>query len=256
MLTNDVKRKLKAGKPVVGVWLALGDAIVAESLAAQGWDWLTVDTEHNPIDLLTMTCMFQAIGRYPVAPLARIPEVSELGIKRILDAGAWGFVAPNVKTREEAQIVADFGQYPPRGKRSLGSGRFALSFNTDPKTYFERANEEILRVVQIEDIAAVKRIDEILSVPGIDACFIGPNDLCNSMGLAPSLDPPHKEYEEAIQAILRSARKHGVAPGVHTPGPEAVNRRLAEGWLMVGCTSDLYHLTAGAKAALAAIKKP
>ena len=100
MLTNDVKRKLKAGKPVVGVWLALGDAIVAESLAAQGWDWLTVDTEHNPIDLLTMTGMFQAIGRYPVAPLARIPEVSELGIKRILDAGAWGFVAPNVKTRE------------------------------------------------------------------------------------------------------------------------------------------------------------
>ena len=111
-------------------------------------------------------------------------------------------------------------------------------------------------MVQIEDIAAVKRIDEILSVPGIDGCFIGPNDLCNSMGLAPSLDPPHKEYEEAIQAILRSARKHGVAPGVHTPGPEAANRRLAEGWLMVGCTSDLYHLTAGAKAALAAIKKP
>ena len=93
-------------------------------------------------------------------------------------------------------------------------------------------------------------------MPGIDACFIGPNDLCNSMGLAPSLDPPHKEYEEAIQAILRSAKKHGVAPGVHTPGPEAVNRRLAEGWLMVGCTSDNYHLTAGAKAALAAIKKP
>ena len=111
-------------------------------------------------------------------------------------------------------------------------------------------------MVQIEDIAAVKRIDEILSVPGIDACSIGPNDLCNSMGFAPSLDPPHKEYEEAIQTILRSARKHGVAPGVHTPTPDAVNRRLAEGWLMVGCTSDLYHLAAGAKAALAAIKRP
>jgi 2-keto-3-deoxy-L-rhamnonate aldolase RhmA len=136
MLTNGVKRKLKAGKPVVGVWLALGDAIVAESLVAQGWDWLTVDTEHNPIDLLTMTGMFQALGRYPVAPLARIPEVST-------------------------------------------------------------------------------------------------NDLCNSMGLSPPLDPPHQHYEEAIQAILRSAGKHGVAPDVHTPTPEAVNRRLAEGWLMV-----------------------
>src|SRR3989304_3145643 len=118
MLTNDVKRKLKAGRPVVGVWLALGDAIVAESLAAQGWDWLTVDTEHNPIDLLTMTGMFQAIGRYPVAPLARIPEVRGLGIKRVLDAGPWGFVAPNVKTREEAQIVPAYGQSPPKGRRA------------------------------------------------------------------------------------------------------------------------------------------
>src|SRR3989304_7526477 len=132
MLTNEVKRKLKGGKPVGGVWLALGDPIVAESLAAQGWDWLTVDTEHNPIDLLTMAGMFQAIGRYPTAPLARIPEVSELGIKRILDAGAWGFVAPNVKTREEAKIVADFGQYPPRGRGGPGSGPLAPGLQTRP----------------------------------------------------------------------------------------------------------------------------
>ena len=194
-----------------------------------------MDTEHNPIDLLTMTGMFQAIGRYPVAPLARIPEVSELGIKRILDAGAWGFVAPNVKTREEAQIVADYGQYPPKGKRSLGSGRFALSFNTDPKTYFERANEEILRVVQIEDIAAVKRIDEILSVPGIDACFIGPNDLCNSMGLAPSLDPPAQGVrggDPGHPAIGREARRGAGRPHAGSRGGQPPARgRVADGRL-------------------------
>lgn len=254
MIPNPVKRKLKQGKPAVGMWLAIGDPIVVETLAAQGWDWLVVDTEHNPIDLLTMTTMFQAIGRFPTVPMLRIPEISELGIKRPLDAGAWGFVAPNVKTREEAQVVADYGQYPPQGKRSLGSGRYTLSFKTDPQTYFQRANEEILRVVQIEHIDGVRNIDAILSVPGIDACYIGPNDLCASMNLSPSLEPPHREFEEAVQTILRAAQKYGVVPGIHCAQPETVNRRMAEGWRLVGCTSDIYHLAAGAKAARAIIK--
>jgi 4-hydroxy-2-oxoheptanedioate aldolase len=254
MTENPVKRKLKEGRPAVGVWLAIGDPITAESLAAQGWDWLVVDLEHNPIDLLAATTMFQAIGRFPCAPMARIPEVSELGIKRILDAGAWGVVAPNVKSREEAQLLADYGQYPPRGKRSLGSGRHALSFHTDAPTYFARADAEILRVVQIEHIEGVRRIDAVLSVPGIDACFIGPNDLCASMGLPPSLEPPHPEYEEAVQTILRAAQKHGVAPGIHTARPETASRRIAEGWRLVGCGSDLAYLTGAARAARTAIR--
>src|SRR3990172_12648876 len=251
---NQMKRKLKAGQPAVGVWIALGDPIIVEHLAAQGWDWLCVDTEHNPIDLATLTGMFQAIGRYPCAPMARIPEVSELGIKRILDAGAWGIVAPNIKTREEAEIVAAYAQYPPRGRRSIGSGRHALSFHTDVATYLERADDEILRVVQIEHVDALRNLDAIFSVPGIDACVIGPNDLCASMGLAPSLEPPHREFEEAIQTIKRSALKHGVPPGIHCATPETVNRRIAEGWRFMGILGDVRFLTAGAKAARDAIR--
>jgi 4-hydroxy-2-oxoheptanedioate aldolase len=249
MLTNTVKQKLQAGQPAVGVWCALGDSLVVEHLAAQGWDWLCVDTEHNPIDLQTLATMFQAIGRYPVAPLARVPEISEMAIKRVLDAGAWGIVAPNVKTVEEARVVADYAQYPPEGRRSIGSGRHALSFRTDTQGYLARANAEILRVVQIEHAEAVRNIDAILAVPGIDACFIGPNDLCASLGLAPSLEPPHPEFARAIESILRAARKHGVIPGIHTARPETAARRIAEGWRLVGCGSDLAYLTAGAAAA-------
>ena len=254
MTTNEMKRKLKDGKPAIGVWIALGDPIIVEHLAAQGWDWLCVDTEHNPIDLATMTSMFQAIGRYPCAPMARIPEVSELGIKRILDAGAWGIVAPNVKTREEAELVAAYAQSPPQGRRSIGSGRHALSFHTDMETYLQRANDEILRVVQIEHVDALPNLDAIFSVPGIDACFIGPNDLCASMGLAPSLEPPHREFAEAIGVILAAARRHGVAPGIHNARPETASRRIADGWRMVGCGSDIAHVTAGARGALEAIR--
>ena len=254
MTANEMKRKLKDGKPAIGVWIALGDPIIVEHLAAQGWDWLCVDTEHNPIDLATLTGMFQAIGRYPCAPMARIPEVSELGIKRILDAGAWGIVAPNIKTREEAEIVAAYAQYPPRGRRSIGSGRHALSFHTDVATYLERADDEILRVVQIEHVDALRNLDAIFSVPGIDACFIGPNDLCASMGLTPSLEPPHREFDEAIRTILAAARRHGVAPGIHNATAATANRRIADGWLMVGCGSDIAYVTAGARAAREAIR--
>jgi len=255
MTPNPVKEKLSAGQAAVGLWLAIGDPLVAEHLAAQGWDWLVVDTEHNPIDLLAAATMFQAISRFPVAPMVRIPEISELGIKRVLDAGAFGFVAPNVKTREEAQVVADYGQYPPRGKRSLGSGRYAPAFATDAATYFARANDEILRVVQIEHADGVRNIDAILSVPGIDACYIGPNDLCASMGLSPSLEPPHAEYEEAVQAIFRAAKRHRVISGIHCGTPETARRRIAEGWQLVGCASELSHLLAATRASRAIIER-
>ena len=254
MTPNPVKRKLKEGKAVVGTWLNLPDPFAAEAIAALGFDWLVVDTEHSPIDLHAMTTMFQAIGRFPVAPMARIPWNNEENIKRVLDAGAWGFVAPNVKSREEAELVVQAAKYPPQGIRSLGGGRHSLSFQTDPATYFKRANDEIVVVVQIEHIDAVRKIDEILSVPDVDACFIGPNDLCASMGLTPSLEPPHKEFEEAAQTILRSAQRHRVAAGIHCATAETVNRRIREGWRFMGILGDLRFMTAGAKAALDSIK--
>ena len=149
MTPNPVKRKLKEGKPVVGTWLNLPDPFAAEALAALGFDWLVVDTEHSPIALAVMAQMFQAIGRFPTAPMVRIPWNNEENIKRVLDAGAWGFVAPNVKSREEAELVVAAAKYPPQGIRSLGGGRHSLSFKTDTPSYYQKANDEIGVVLQI-----------------------------------------------------------------------------------------------------------
>jgi 4-hydroxy-2-oxoheptanedioate aldolase len=254
MTPNPVKRKLREGKAVIGTWLNLADSIAAEALAALGFEWLVVDAEHGPIDLAAMAHMFQAIGRFPAAPMARIARNAEEHIKRVLDAGAWGFVAPNVRSREEAELVVAAAKYPPTGIRSLGIGRHHLSFKTDPATYYQRANDEILVVLQIEHIDGVRKIDDILSVPGVDACYIGPNDLCASMGLAPSLEPPHREFEDAVQTIKRAAVRRGVAPGIHCATAETVNRRIAEGWRFVGVLGDVRFLTLGAKAVRDAIK--
>jgi 4-hydroxy-2-oxoheptanedioate aldolase len=254
MMPNHVKHKLKAGTPAIGTWLNIGDPISAEAVAELGFDWLVIDAEHGPIDRATMATMFAAIGRYPVAPMARLTDISEGAIKRVLDAGGWGFVAPNVKSRDEAELIASAAKYPPQGARSLGWGRHSLSFRTDPQTYFEKANDEILVVAQIEHIDAVDKIDDILSIRGIDACYVGPNDLCASCGLSPSLEPPYREFEEMMQTVLAAARRHEVAAGIQCALPETVNRRIGEGWTLLGIGNDLRFLTASAKAAREAIK--
>ncbi|HXG15487.1 MAG TPA: aldolase/citrate lyase family protein, partial [Calidithermus sp.] len=130
MTPNHVKRALRAGRAQFGTLLNFGDPLVAEAMASVGFDWLLVDTEHGPIDLATLATMFATITRYPVAPLVRVPALGEEHVKRVLDAGAWGVLAPNVRTREEAERLVAACKYPPAGGRSLGAGRFALSFRT------------------------------------------------------------------------------------------------------------------------------
>jgi 4-hydroxy-2-oxoheptanedioate aldolase len=253
MTPNHVKRQIRAGKPQFGSLLNFGDPLVAEMMAAVGFDWLLVDTEHGPIDLATLATMFAVVTRYPVAPFVRVHALSEENVKRVLDAGAWGVLAPNIRTREEAELLVAACKYPPAGVRSLGAGRFALSFKTDALTYFARANDEILVIAQIEHVDAIKNIDAILSVPGIDACYVGPNDLCASMGLAPSLEPPHREFEEAMQIVFSAARRHGVAPGIHCSTTETVNRRIREGWPLVGMLNDQRMLLSAATSIRAAV---
>lgn len=253
MTPNHVKQRLRAGRPAFGTLLHLADPLAAELMASVGFEWLLVDTEHGPIDLATLATMFATITRYPVAPLVRVHALAEENVKRVLDAGAWGVLAPNVRTAEEAATLVAACKYPPAGVRSLGAGRFALSFRTDPQTYFARANDEVLVIVQIEHVDAVKNIDAILGVPGVDACYVGPNDWCASAGLAPSLEPPHREFEEAMQTVLAAARRHGVAAGIHCQTAETVNRRIAEGWTLVGMVNDHRFLMAGARAARDAV---
>jgi len=254
MIPNHVKQRLRAGKACFGSLLNFGDPLVAELMASAGFDWLLADTEHGPIDLATLAMMFATITRYPCAPFVRVHALSEESVKRVLDAGAWGVLAPNIRTREEAERLVRACTYPPRGVRSLGAGRFALSFKTDAPTYFQRANDEILVIAQIEHVDGVRNIDAILSVPGIDACYVGPNDWCASAGLAPSLEPPHPEFEAAMQKILAAARRHGVAAGIHCLKPETVNRRIREGWTLVGMVNDQRFLLGAAKAARDAVK--
>jgi 4-hydroxy-2-oxoheptanedioate aldolase len=232
---NTVKRLLQEGKPAIGTWLGLGSPLAAEWLAHQGFDWLNIEQEHGAIDASLTQSLLQAISTTDVIPLVRIPWKDPAFAKRALDAGAYGLFVPTINTRDEAELMIRAMRYPPLGFRGLGGTRRQLYGGPD---YVEHANEEILVILMIETAEGVRNADEILSVPGVDACFVGPNDLAASLGLEPTLDPLFPEYEEAIAQVLQACRRHGVAPGIHTPSGKRCADRIEQGWQLNAVNSD------------------
>src|SRR5437762_12016563 len=111
MRINPVKRTLRSGKPSFGAWLSLGDLYATRVLARMGFDWLTLDIEHSPIDWSQAAMIFAAVADAGCVPLARVPKGNHDYIKRVLDAGAWGIVAPMVDTVEQARIAISACKY-------------------------------------------------------------------------------------------------------------------------------------------------
>lgn len=250
MKENTVKEKLAAGQPAVGTWLSLCSPIAAEYMAHLGWDWLVVDTEHSPIGFETTVQCFQAIATTPTIPMARVAWNDAALIKRLLDAGALGLVVPMVNTVAQAEQAVAAMKYPPRGVRSLGGGR-CMVYGDD---YFSWANDQVACIVQIEHIEAVRNAEAILSVEGVDACFIGPNDLAGSMGIKPDMSVSDPRHEEAIQEVLRAAKKVGTPAGIHVPDAEHVSRRIEQGFQFIAITNDAGFMRTGARQAMSAIR--
>ena len=247
MKTNHVRAKLKRGEPSLGTWLVLPDPVSAQLMGRIGFDWLTVDMEHGPVNIETAARSFTAIAAGGTAPLVRIPWNTGENIKRVLDCGAWGIVVPMVNSRAEAELVARSARYMPLGDRSVGGSLHAASFDTDPPTYYERANEELLVIVMLEHVKGVENADDILSVPGIDGCFIGPNDLHKSMNKKPMFDSDDKQFVEAVNHVRVTAKKHGIASGIHVPDAASAQRRIAEGFQFIAVTSEAGMMLAKAK---------
>ena len=239
MKTNPVRAKLKRGEPSVGTWLNLAEPVAAQLMARAGFDWLTVEMEHSHVTFEHAARSFAIIAATGCVPLVRVPFNTTENIKRVLDTGAWGIVVPLVNSRAECEAVVRAARYRPVGQRTIGGQLGPANFATDAATYFARANDEILVVVMAETAEAVANIDDILSVPGIDAVFIGPNDLHASLGAAPAFDSDLPAFNDALARILASAKKHGVAPGIHVADAAQAKRRIAEGWQFIAISSEV-----------------
>jgi 4-hydroxy-2-oxoheptanedioate aldolase len=245
---NPVKRALKAGDPQIGTWLSLGSVIAARFLARSGLPWLTVDMEHSHTDIQTAALMFGAIADAGCVPLARVWAERHEYIKSVLDCGAMGIVVPMVMDADEVRTIVAACKYPPLGNRSLGGGLHALNYGATAENYFLRADEEILVVIQTEHIRAVEAADEIYAVPGIDAIFVGPNDLAASLRTADGTPPSKALMEDTLQRILAAAKRHGVPCGLHVQTAADASRRAAEGWQFIAVASELKFMLEGADA--------
>jgi 4-hydroxy-2-oxoheptanedioate aldolase len=217
-------------------------------MARLGFDWLSVDMEHsaqNPILVAEMIATIADAGTS--APFVRIPYNSVEWFKWVLDAGAWGVIVPMVNTREEAQRAVECSRYPPVGMRSIGGVFGPYGFGvTDRPSYARAANNEILVIIQIESVQALQNLDEILSVPGIDVAFIGPNDLHAQLGLPPSSEGAEPAFMEALERVKAAARKHSVALGIFSSDGEAAAERIRQGFQMVTVTTDISSMIAAA----------
>lgn len=228
------KQKLKQHKPLIGTIQALPSPEITEILANTGLDWIWIDMEHSTIDIPTMQHMLQAAnGKCPC--IVRPPSHESAYIKKILDAGADGILIPLVNTPDDANQMVKLCKYPPDGQRSIGIAR-AHGYGMRFQEYVDNANEDITVIVQVEHIDAIKNIDQIVKVPGLDAILIGPYDLSGSMGKTGKVNDP--EVQKQIEIARKTALNANLHVGIFTASPENVKELVEKGFSFIAVGLD------------------
>jgi 2-keto-3-deoxy-L-rhamnonate aldolase RhmA len=233
---NTLKNRLRSGEALLGSWLSVAHPTVAEVMGRAGYDWLIADMEHGILTLDALQTLLQVVDSTPAAALVRVPWNDQVLIKQVLETGPAGLIIPQVNTAEEAEAGVRAAMYPPRGIRGIGCQR-AAGFGACFTDYLQHANENLCIGVQIEHERAMQNLDAIADVEGVDLLFIGANDLSASMGLLGQ--PTHPRVLEAIQRVLETGRRAGVAVGLMASDPDDASRRFAEGFQFVGIGHDV-----------------
>jgi 4-hydroxy-2-oxoheptanedioate aldolase len=249
---NTLRSTLTSGGVVVNGWLAIPSSFSAEVMAHQGFDSLTIDMQHGVVDYQAAVTMLQAISTTSVIPLARVPWGDPAWVMKLLDAGAYGVICPMISNRAQAEALVQICRYPPLGYRSFGPIRAKYYAGAD---YHDHANDEILVIAQIETNEALENLDEILTVPGLDAVYVGPSDLSLAMGHQPRQGQNDAPVVAAKKRIVEACKRHGVPAGIHNQTAEAALSMVAEGYQFVTIASDDRFLSAKAGAEVAAMRK-
>jgi 4-hydroxy-2-oxoheptanedioate aldolase len=236
-----------SGGNTVGVWLAVPSPITAEVAARCGADFVCADLQHGMNDEMSLVGVSQAARLGGSRPIARVSWNDPSAIGRALDLGAEGVIVPMVNSGPEAAAAVAAARYAPVGIRSFGP----LVTGMHMPRYSSTANDTVALIPMIETVAALRHLDDILSTPGIDAIYVGPDDLGISLGLPVGTRDEHPVFAEAVQTVLEGCRRHGVVPGIHATGGWAA-RRLEQGFRLMAATSELGAMEAGLAQAMRA----
>jgi 4-hydroxy-2-oxoheptanedioate aldolase len=251
MRENRLRTLWQQNRCAVNGWLAIPNSFSAEVMAQSGWDTLTIDMQHGLVDEAAMLTMLQAISTTATVPIVRVPWLAPGILMKALDAGAYGVICPMINTREEAQQLVAWTHYAPQGTRSFGPVRASIYGGAD---YASQANKTVVVFAMIETAQALENLDDILSVEGLDAIYIGPSDLSLSLGCKPVLDDCEPKASQAIAHILARAKAHGVRAAVHNAGVASALMRRGMGFDLVTVGSDARLMAAGAADVVGAMK--
>lgn len=251
MRPNETKGRLQNGQVALGTFCTSASALIVEAMGHAGYDFVTVDLQHGENSVGNLQGMLQALSNTRATPLVRVPANMAVYIQRSLDLGAYGIMVPLVNTAADAQAVLESVRYAPAGARSWGPIRGLLYGGAD---YFTTAQQELLTIVMLETAEGTRNAKAILSIPGIDVCFVGPNDLSASLGFAVDEAPKYpQEVEKAILHIRDAAEATGKIAGIQVFSIETANARIAQGFRFVSVQSDYRMVRATAAETLKGI---
>jgi 2-dehydro-3-deoxyglucarate aldolase/4-hydroxy-2-oxoheptanedioate aldolase len=248
-MTASLREALRGPKPLIGTLVTTSAPEIAEVLALAGFDWLFIDLEHGSLSVQDAQRAIQAVaGR--CFTVVRVPDTTAENIKRVLDTGCDGMIAPHVNSADEARRIVALAKYPPEGERSVGLAR-AHGYGLNFAEYIATANERIAIIVQIEHKDAVANVEEIVRVQGVDAAFVGPYDLSGSMGLLGKLSDA--TVVGAIETVRRACAAAEMAFGIFSPTAEHAGSFIKTGARVVAIGTDLMHMANAGKKILEAV---
>jgi 2-dehydro-3-deoxyglucarate aldolase len=242
---NDFRRRVLSGDRLIGCWSALGSPITTEVLGLAGFDWLLIDSEHAPNDVLSMIPQLMALKDSPSAPVVRPAWNDTVLIKRLLDAGFYNFLVPFVQSAAEARAAVAATRYPPAGVRGVSVSQRSNKYGT-VADYQKRVNDEICVIVQIENKAGVEAAAEIAAIDGVDGLFVGPSDLAAALGHLGNAN--HPDVQAAMKVVFAAAKAAGKTSGILAPVEADARRYLEQGVNFVAVGSDLGVFRAGTQA--------
>lgn len=243
MKSGDLKARLKRGESILGTMITLFDnPEIAKILKVCGFDFFIVDCEHSPFDYSAVANMLAMARECGIGGLVRVPEPRREVVLKYMEMGAIGLLLPNTDTPEQARALVEYAKYSPLGKRGVSLLRGHSGFEKIENTvqYMQERNAETLLMAQIESPLAVANVESILAVDGIDAVFIGPNDLTQSMGIHGQFT--HPEYLAAVGHVIASAKRKEKFSGIHLMAPSALKPWIEQGMTLNLCGNDVDFL--------------
>jgi 2-keto-3-deoxy-L-rhamnonate aldolase RhmA len=247
----NLKERLRRGESLVGTMvITVENPELVRMLKVGGFDFFVVDAEHGSFDYGAVAGLMNAAREVGITPMVRVPEARREVVLKYMEMGARGLLLPNAETVEQARALVEYSKYYPLGNRGVSLFRSHTGFDKidDPVEYMNRVNDQNILMLQIESPKGVGNVEKLLDVEGIDAAFIGPNDLSQSMGIMGQTS--HPTFVAALERVIAAAKQRKKFSGIHMMSTDALLPWMAKGMTLNLWSNEVLLMMNAAKEGL------